>query len=460
MRYCSIMLFLFPLALQGQVVQLWNENFGAGCNSGTLLTDYFSPIGASWTITETGYNASGANTWFVSAEENGNGVGQCGTGCGGNPTLHIGALNSFLGTDIGAAYYEGLEGFCDIIDCGATDKRADSPIVDCSAFAGVSVAFNYIEGGNALDNATLWYFDGSNWSLLVDLPKTPICPNGQGQWTAYTIDLPASANNNPFVRIGFRWQNNDDGQALDPSFAVDNLSASGEFGQDAVAPTIFCPSDTTVYTEGYCYFLGDFESLAVATDNFDPFPSVIQSPVVETLMSPGEHLVTIVTADFSGNSSQCSFILTLIDDDAPSLECPSAIQVVADYGASSALAEVPDPVATDNCAPPEVTNDFTAISPINASFPIGTTTITFTATDASLNTAQCTVDVVVTASLVNCCLGDLNCDGVINVADMLILISEFGCVGSACGADLNDDTLVGVSDLQLFNQLYGTICPQ
>jgi len=460
MRYFYIMLFLLPLALQGQVVQLWNENFGAGCNSGTVLTDYFSPIGATWTITETGYNASGANTWFVSAEENGNSVGQCGSGCGGNPTLHLGASDSFLGTDIGAAYYEGMDGFCDVIDCGATDRRADSPIIDCSAFANVSISFNYIEGGNALDNATLWYFDGAAWSLLVDLPKTTICANGQGQWTAFTIDLPTSSNNNGNVRIGFRWQNNDDGQALDPSIAVDNLVASGEFGQDAVAPNVICPSDTTIYTEDYCYFMGDFESLTVATDNFDPFPSVVQWPEVETFVSPGNHWITVTVADFSGNSNQCSFSLTLIDDDAPLIECPSSIEIQADYGESAAIVVVPNPTASDNCSAPIITNDYAPLSPVNASFPIGTTTVTYVAADASLNLAQCTVDIVVTASLVNCCLGDLNCDGVINVADMLILISQFGCVGASCSADLDDDTLVGVSDLQLFVQLYSTICPQ
>ncbi len=460
MRVLCLLLLSIPYASFSQNVQLWNEYFGLGCNSGNLLSDYMTPIGVTWTVTETGYNASTSNTWFVSAEENGNAAGQCGTGCGGNPTLHIGALNSFAGTDLGAAYYEGLDGFCDLIDCGATDKRAESPVIDCSIFANVAISFNYIEGGNALDNATLWYFDGSTWSLLVDLPKTPICANGQGQWTAYSVNLPTSSQNNANVRIGFRWQNNDDGQAMDPSFAVDNIIATGDLGVDAIGPTIVCPPDTTIYTEDYCYFLSDFESLTEVADNLDPYPYVMQLPEVETFMVPGVYVINLYTGDFSGNTNQCSLNLTVIDDDAPALECPSAIQVVADYGATSAMAEVPDPVATDNCAPPAVTNDFTAISPINAAFPIGTTMVTFTATDASLNTAQCSVDVVVSVSLVNCCLGDLNCDGVINVADMLILISEFGCVGSACSADLNDDTLVGVSDLQLFNQLYGTTCPQ
>jgi hypothetical protein len=460
MRHLILLLIALPLASFAQE-QVYTEYFGAGCNTGTLLTDYLSPIGANWTVTETGFNADGANRWFVSAAENGNSPGNCGSGCGSNPTLHVGAFESLLGSDLGAAYYEGLDGFCDFLPCGSTDIRAESPFIDCSAFADVSIAFNYIEGGNALDNATLWYYDGAAWSQLVDLPKTPICPNGQGEWTAYTIDLPQSANNNYFVKIGFRWQNNDDGEALDPSFAVDNVIVYGEFGIDAVEPSITCPSDTTIYTEEYCYFLGDFESLTLAVDNLDPFPSVTQTPIVETVLQPGIHLISVVAADFAGNANQCSFTLTLIDDDAPLVECPSAISFEAEFGEAGADLEVPLPVATDNCSSSlTFNNDFDANSPVAAFFPVGSTTVTYTVTDPSLNAAQCTVEVVVTVSPVNCCLGDLNCDGAVTVADLLILISDFGCVGNGCESDLDDDSIVGVSDLQLFNQLYLTVCPQ
>lgn len=460
MRYYFLFLMCVPQFLSAQE-QVYTEYFGAGCNTGTLLTDYLSPLGAAWTVTETGFNADGANRWFVSAAENGNSPGTCGSGCGSNPTLHLGAFESLLGSDLGAAYYEGLDGFCDFLPCGSTDIRAESPFIDCSAFANLSLAFNYIEGGNALDNATLWYFDGTAWSQLVDLPKTPLCADGQGEWTAYSIDLPESANNNYFVKIGFRWQNNDDGEALDPSFAVDNVIVYGDFGTDAVAPTITCPADTTIYTEDYCYFLGDFESLTIAEDNLDPFPAVTQSPVVETALSPGLHIISIVAADFAGNSNQCSFTLNLIDDDAPTVECPPAVSYEAGFGETGAELTIPLPVATDNCATElTYTNDFAADSPVLAFFPEGSTTITYTVTDPWLNAAQCTVEVVVTISPVNCCLGDLNCDGAVTVADLLILVGDFGCVGNGCSSDLDDDSIVGVSDLQLFNQLYLSVCPQ
>jgi hypothetical protein len=98
--------------------------------------------------------------------------------------------------------------------------------------------------------------------------------------------------------------------------------------------------------------------------------------------------------------------------------------------------------------------------PISSVFPVGNTSVVYTATDSSGNTSQCIVQVSVVASLEGCCLGDLNCDGAISIADLLILISQFGCVDNECFADLNDDTVVGVTDLQIFNSLYGSFCPQ
>lgn len=460
MRFSLVMLCVLPCFVQAQVVEFWSENFGSGCNTGALAVDYFSFTNGPWIITETGANADVANTWFVSAAENGNAAGQCGSGCGSDPTLHIGALNSFAGTDLGAAYFEGLDGFCDLLGCGATDKRIESGIVDCGIFINNTISFLYIEGGNLFDNATLWYFDGAQWSMISDLPKTPLCANGQGQWSAFSIPLPQSANNNSNVRIGFRWQNNDDGEALDPSFAVDDISIAGEFGEDATPPSITCPNDTVIFTEDYCYFLGDFESLSVVDDNLDLFPSIEQTPLVEILMSPGQHLITVVATDYSGNSNSCAFNLTVVDDDAPLFQCPPAVFVDALPGSVTAEVILPNPVVIDNCETPVLINSINGDQPATAFYPVGNTVVVYTASDSSGNTSQCSVLVNVTTSLEGCCLGDLNCDGAISVADLLILIGQFSCVGNDCFADLDGDTIVGVTDLQVFNGLYGTFCPQ
>jgi hypothetical protein len=61
------------------------------------------------------------------------------------------------------------------------------------------------------------------WSVLDPMATTNTC-TGSGEWTAFGIMLPSSANNNPSVKIGFNWINNDDGSGGDPSFSVDDIT--------------------------------------------------------------------------------------------------------------------------------------------------------------------------------------------------------------------------------------------
>ncbi len=56
------------------------------------------------------------------------------------------------------------------------------------------------------------------------------------------------------------------------------------------------------------------------------------------------------------------------------------------------------------------------------------------------------------------CLGDLNFDGTINTADLLLFLGAFGC-NSNCIADLDGNLVVNTSDLLLFLGLFGTGCP-
>lgn len=241
------------LAGEAQLV-VWAEEFGNGCNAGCYATAYTTGPNGAWTVTNTGTNGTCANRWFISCAENGNAVGACGSGCAGsgNPTLHV-------ANDIGCTSPNGCF-FCPSGDCGAaydascppalcsfccscnssqTNQRVESPVIDLTGHGSVTVSFKYMEGGQGTnDNATLWYFDGTAWSQLADMPKTATGCGGQGIWTAYGIALPASANNNPNVHIGFRWVNNNDGSGADPSFAVDDIQLTVPYVPDCMGPLV------------------------------------------------------------------------------------------------------------------------------------------------------------------------------------------------------------------------------
>jgi hypothetical protein len=55
------------------------------------------------------------------------------------------------------------------------------------------------------------------------------------------------------------------------------------------------------------------------------------------------------------------------------------------------------------------------------------------------------------------CLGDFNNDGFRTVADLLMLMSEFGCV-SGCAYDLDNNDYINAADMVVFLSLFATPC--
>jgi len=55
------------------------------------------------------------------------------------------------------------------------------------------------------------------------------------------------------------------------------------------------------------------------------------------------------------------------------------------------------------------------------------------------------------------CFGDLNDDNSVTVADLLLILSEFGCL-SGCTTDINNDGVTSVSDLLDLLSVFGTTC--
>ena len=60
-------------------------------------------------------------------------------------------------------------------------------------------------------------------------------------------------------------------------------------------------------------------------------------------------------------------------------------------------------------------------------------------------------------ALPNLCPEDLNQDGLISVADILLLLADFGCTG-VCEADLNNDGATNVNDILQILAAFGGDC--
>src|SRR4029077_8945327 len=115
----------------------------------------------------------------------------------------------------------------------------------------------------------------------------------------------------------------------------------------------------------------------------------------------GMTIVTSTATDASGNQTSCSFTVTVTDTQASVINCSSNLVLAADPGRCSRSNVTFFVSATDNCG---VTN-LVSSPPSGSTFPVGTTTVTTTATDASGNQASCSFTVTVTdtqGSVINC----------------------------------------------------------
>ena len=57
------------------------------------------------------------------------------------------------------------------------------------------------------------------------------------------------------------------------------------------------------------------------------------------------------------------------------------------------------------------------------------------------------------------CPGDLNGDNVVTVADLLVFLSDFGCVNMPCPGDANNNGLTNVEDLLVLLAAFDEPCP-
>jgi len=97
-----------------------------------------------------------------------------------------------------------------------------------------------------------------------------------------------------------------------------------------------------------------------------------------------------VATDAAGYSVSCVQQVTVKDQEPPTITCPADLTVSTDAGKCSASGvALGSPITGDNCGVASVGNNALTV------FPKGTTTVTWTVTDTSGNTATCNQTVVV-----------------------------------------------------------------
>ncbi|MGK0388893.1 MAG: hypothetical protein ACI94Y_001626, partial [Maribacter sp.] len=160
-------------------------------------------------------------------------------------------------------------------------------------------------------------------------------------------------------------------------------------GSDTTDPMIsFCPANITVSTNSNCTSAAVSLSQPIATDNCGVSTIVNNAPATFPL---GNTTVTWTVTDAAGNSTTCSQIVTVNDNENPTAICKDAtIQLDAQGDASIIISDI-DNGSSDNCG---IASRVLSQTNFDCN-DIGTNSVTLTITDNSGNISTCTATVTV-----------------------------------------------------------------
>jgi len=154
--------------------------------------------------------------------------------------------------------------------------------------------------------------------------------------------------------------------------------------------TVACPADITI---------GNDAGLCAAAATWTPPTLEDNCPgaIISSTHNPGDIFqkgtteVTYAITDAAGNTTTCSFNVTVEDTEPATITCPANIVVDADPLSCDAVVTWTIPIPVDNCPDALVT----ATNTPGETFPVGTTTVTYTVTDCGGNVTTCSFDITV-----------------------------------------------------------------
>ncbi|XP_070554592.1 hyalin-like [Ptychodera flava] len=160
---------------------------------------------------------------------------------------------------------------------------------------------------------------------------------------------------------------------------------------DVEPPIPICPSDVIQNTDAGLPTASVTWTAAIATDNSGLTPTSSATHTSGDNFPIGVTAVTYTFEDGSSNTADCTFTITVNDDESPVPSCPGDITQTTDAGQPTATVTWSVSV-TDNSGIPPVS--MSSDSP-GDNFAIGSTVVNYIFRDGSWNTAACSFTVTV-----------------------------------------------------------------
>lgn len=242
----------------------------------------------------------------------------------------------------------------------------------------IYVTYNSSTGG--IDHGDIFYVlsidNGSTWSAPVKVnddatttdqwqPTISVSPDGQHIGFFYYSRQEDPVNNNLFKYYGRIGTISGSTVTLNPSSAISSVASLPEFGRDGYV------NET---------YMGDYNTVSSTATDF--------------------HVVWGDNRDdLAGGSPRKDpniyYKKVSFDNEPPIITCPANITLGNDAGFCYKVVSPGTATATDNSGSVTVSGVRSDILALNAPYPVGTTTILWTATDPSNNSASCTQTIII-----------------------------------------------------------------
>ncbi|XP_071804899.1 uncharacterized protein [Asterias amurensis] len=285
---------------------------------------------------------------------------------------------------------------------GVVNSSSNYQPLDNLPIGTTTVIYTAVDAAGNIGNCT---FD----AMITDNedPMFTFCPSNMeartdanGTWVAPTWDYPNATDNSGSVSITTHYAGE--------MFQLGTVNTITYNAMDEAGNTVFCVFNVTIIdgtppTISNCS--GDLvvptdqgvstaqvnwtEPTAVDNDQMFSFDSDIASGSIFNLSST---VVTYTAVDSVGLVSTCQFNVTVADQEVPVVEgCPPRVLGSSSPGLDTGTMFWISPTASDNVGVTSLVSNYVPMG----IFPIGTTVVVYTATDAAGNTANCSFDSII-----------------------------------------------------------------
>ncbi|MCK5839840.1 MAG: HYR domain-containing protein, partial [Bacteroidales bacterium] len=167
---------------------------------------------------------------------------------------------------------------------------------------------------------------------------------------------------------------------------------------DEENPTIICPANIDQSTDpGVCEAFVTV-NIPVTNDNCGVAEVVNDfngTGNASSVYPVGTTTITWTVTDLFGNFETCSMDVTVMDTELPTIVCPADITQAADENVCEAFVTVDAAVISDNCGIANIVNDYNGTENASDTYPVGSTTVTWTATDIYGNINSCAMIITI-----------------------------------------------------------------